>query len=223
MNEPNFSDVENCQADLESCLKRFRPVEASASIAETFYEAGWRAAVASQVSLARKCSRARWSVFLSGAACGMLPMLVLLINNRAGVESTVSKIDLPSAPLVQPIDEVPGSVDLSTSGDSNEFRHSSQSVAIIPSAIDVLAETFMLRFWFPQLQISESSISASSTLRFRPLTNEGLDLVNINQRWSASSQFLTTADDSASSSDPRESLSVRSSVLNDDFLRELSL
>lgn len=223
MNEPNLNDADNSQADFESYLKRFRPVEASASIAETFYQAGWRAAVGPQILSARKASRGRWAVFLSGAACGMLPMLILLMSNQARIEPGVSRSDLPLAPPVQPRDEAPHDVAVATSGDAKRSEHSSQPVTGMPSAINALAESLMLRSWLPQLQISESSMSSSSVLRFRPLTSDVMDMANIDSTASAASRFLTTANDATQSVDPHVPLSARSSALNDELLRELLL
>ena len=137
-----------------------------------------------------------------------------------GQEPGVSRSNLPLASPVQPGDEAPHDVAVATRGDTKEFEHSSQKVANVPSAIHVFAETFMPGSWFPRLQISGSSMSSSSTLRFRPLTSDVMDLANFDQRSSASSKFLTTADDAVPSVDPREPLSARSSALNDDFLRE---
>ena len=225
MNEPDFTDANKSQVDFESYLKRFRPVETSASIADTFYQAGWRAAVAPQGSSTRQSSRGRWAVFLSGAACGMLPMLILLVSNQTAIEPGVSKSDVPLVPLAQRNNEIPNHVDVATDSDADGSRHSSPPVASLPSAIHVFADSLMFQSWLPRLQIGESSMSSSSSsvLRYRPLTNEVMDLANIDQRASASSKFLTTANNAVLSVDPSEPLSARSSALNDDFLRKLFL
>lgn len=223
MNEPNLNDADNSQADFESYLKRFRPVEASASIAVTFYQAGWRAAVAPQTASARKSLRGRWTAFLSGAACGMLPMLCLLMSQPAGIEPAISRTDLPLAPPVQSRDEAPHDVDVATSGDAQRSEHSSQPVGGLPSAVTMLAESLRLRSWLPQLQINESSMPSSSVLRFRPLTSDVMDMANIDSTASAASRFMTTAHDATQSVDPHVPLSARSSALNDELLRELLL
>lgn len=225
MNEPDLNDADNSQVDFESYLKQFRPVETSASIAETFYQAGWRAAVTPNISSGGKSIRGRWAVFLSGAACGLLPMLILFVSSQAGSEPGISKSDMPLVPPTQRNDEIPNHVDVATSGVADRFGHSSEPVASLPSAIQVFAESLMLQSWFPRLQIGEPLMSSNSNsvLRFRPLTNEVMDLANIDQAASASSKFLTTANDAALSVDPREPLSARSSALNEDFLRELFL
>lgn len=223
MHDQNLNDARHNQADFESYLKGFRPSVTSASIAETFYQAGWRAAVAPQRSSAKKFSRGRWAVFLSGAACGMLPMLILLMSSQADKEPGISQFDVPLALPVQPLDVAPNHVDVDISGASRGLDHASQPGAGMPSAITLFAESLMLQSWFPRLQISESSTSSNSILRFRPLTSEVQDLANIDQGSSASSQFVTTAQDTALSVDSREPLSARSSALNDQFLRDLFL
>jgi hypothetical protein len=223
MNEPDLNNADNSQADFESYLKRFRPVETSASIAETFYQAGWRAAVAPQLSSTGKSSRGRWAVFLSGAACGMLPMLMLLMNNQARIEPGVARSDFPLAPPVQSRDVAPHHVDVATSGDAQRSEHLLQPGSDVPSAIHVFAESLMLRSWLPQLQLSTSLMSSDSVLRFRPLTSEVMDLANIDLREPAVSRFLATANDAAQAVDRREPLSARSSALNDELLRELFL
>jgi|GEM_PF-3408713 len=225
MNEPDLTDADNSQVDFESYLKRFRPVETSASIADTFYQAGWRAAVTPNVSSGKKFARGRWTTFLSGAACGMLPMLILLVSNQTGIEPGVSKSDVPLVPRVQPNNEIPNHVDVATSGVADRSGHPAEAVASLPSAIHMFAESLMLQSWFPRLQIGEPLMSSnsSSVLRFRPFTQEVMDLANIDQKASASSKFLTTANDAVLSVDPHEPLSARSSALNEDFLRELFL
>lgn len=221
MNEPNPNNADNSQADFESYLKRFRPVETSASIAETFYQAGWRAAVAPQISSARKSLRGRWAVFLSGAACGMLPMLML--NNQARLEPSVARSEFPSAPPVPSRDEALHHVDVATSGDAQRSEQLLQPASSVPSAIHLFSESLMLRSWLPQLQISKSSMSSDSVLCFRPLTNDVMDLADIDEGASSASDFLTTSHDAAQAVDRREPLSARSSALNEDFLRELFL
>lgn len=223
MHDQNLNDVVHNQADFESYLKGFRPSVTSASIAETFYQAGWRAAVAPQRSSAKKPSRGRWAVFLSGAACGMLPMLILLMSGQADKQPVVSRSDLPLAPPVQPHVEATSRVDVVTGGAAKGFDYSSQPMAGMPSAINAFADSLMLQSWFPRLQISESSMSSSSVLRFRPLTSDVMDMANIDQGASAASNSLTTAHDAAQSVDRREPLSARSSALNDESLRELFL
>ena len=225
MNEPDSNDAANSQVDFESYLRQFRPVETTASIAETFYQAGWRAAVSPNISSGKKFARGSWSTFLSGAACGMLPMLILFVSSQAGSEPGVSKSEVPLVPLAQRNDEIPNQVDVATSDVADRSRHSSVPVASVPSAIHVFAESLMLQSWFPQLQIGEPLMSSNSgsVLRFRPLTSEVMDLANLDQKASASSKFLTTANDAVPSLDPHEPLSARSSALNEDLLRELFL
>lgn len=226
MNEPDFNNANNSQPDFESYLRQFRPVETSASIAETFYQAGWRAAVAPNKSLENKSARGSWTTFLSGAACGLLPMLILFVaNGQTGFEPVVSKSDEPLKPIVQQHDEVAIHVGAETSGDAEGPGRSSPIVSRTPTAVEAFADALMLSSWLPRLQIGESSLTSnsSSVLRFRPLTNDVMDLANIDQRASASSTFLTTANESVHSVDPREPLTARSSTLNEDLLRELFL
>jgi hypothetical protein len=227
MNEPDLNDADSSQVDFESYLKQFRPVETSASIAETFYQAGWRAAVTPSKSSEKRFVRGRWSMFLSGAACGMLPMVILFAGREAGSEPGVAKSDETLVPLVARNDEIPNYDDATSSGVgvSERSGHSSEPVASMPSAMHVFAESLMLQSWFPRLQIGEPLISSnsSSVLRFRPLTNEVMDLANIDQGGFASSKFLTTANDTVRSVDPHEPLSARSSALSEELLRELLL
>ncbi len=225
MNEPDLNGADNGHTDVENYLKRFRPVETSASIAETFYQAGWLAAVALNKSSGKKSARRTWTTFLCGAACGLLPMLILLTNGQAGSEAGVSKSDVASAPLVQHRDEAANHVEVATSGDADGSVRTSPIEARTPSAINVFAESLMLQSWFPRLQIGESLMTSNSTsvLRFRPLTNAAMDLANIDQGASPSSNFPTTANDAILSVDSREPLSARSSALSADLLRELFL
>lgn len=73
--------------DLRARLRRLRPVASNSSTAETFYQAGWNAAIASQpLHKSVQTRRRRWSAFVSGAVCGLLPT-VLLISGQLNVPS----------------------------------------------------------------------------------------------------------------------------------------
>ena len=220
MSEQNLIPPEDDTTGFEAFLGRFRPGNATGSLEETLYQAGWRAAEAQRTSALRTSSKKPWQLFAGGIVCGMLPMLLLFVRYPS-YGPAVS--DRPSESQQMPTSlQSPGFVRSDDSIAGDDPRGSDQRSPLNnfgPAKTAGVAESITPQRGLSELPVVADTSRRESVLHFRPLGSDDFWLADAHVRssreFSGSSEFHDA--------EQPELLSLRSFASTNQLLDELSL